>query len=373
MNRSSIWLLLLLLIGTILASVRAEARPSYAARTGRTCAKCHIDPAGGGIRSGTGFRYAWNLHTFTPDDDREPSLDPWISEGHRLGADLRAQYTQEVSDGGRERSTFLLMQKSLHLMAEINHVVSLVFTNDGANTLEGFALFSGLPLGTALKVGKFRPAFGLDQEDHTTFTRDALGFGLGSEDTGVELLILGRSHQTTIAVTNGAPGSIIDNNEQKAALVRTLYQLERGGVGLSGAVNSPGLATRDVKRRYRYGCFGFFHHDPLTLLFEYDRGYDCLDGRSNEEMEAAFWEVSYLFRRRFTGKVRFDRLDPNLDHAETARDRVALGIESDLLSLTRLLVFVRGLREYGTNESGIREIGKTRDSLEILAQLHVSF
>ncbi len=46
------------------APQHAQARPEYAAKEGKACGYCHVNPAGGGPRNATGQRYEKNGHSF---------------------------------------------------------------------------------------------------------------------------------------------------------------------------------------------------------------------------------------------------------------------------------------------------------------------
>lgn len=359
----------------------ADARPLYAMRTGMQCARCHVDPAGGGVRTSTGFKYALNGHTMTPDEDRTATIEPQVSDGLRLGADFRTQYFQQFAkETSGELSTFHMMESALYVAAQLVERVSLVYSNDRGQTLETFALISGFPMQGTLKVGRFRPAFGIEEEDHTTFTRDPLGFGTGAEETGVETSVALGRYAGNLAFLNGNHGgAVFDDNAQKAVVYRGRYYADRCGFGVSGYYNNPGFGDGGGKRRYIYGAFAHLRQGPFVLMGEYDRGaneYDTAgggDGRSKIEIAAGFAELAWRIRDRNTLTAKYERYDPDVQLAETARDRVGLGIESDLLPFTRLLGTVRGMREYGITQSGVPAYGETRDSVELIGQLHVSF
>lgn len=360
---------------------RAGARPLYAMRTGMDCARCHVDPAGGGIRTATGFKYALNGHTMTPEEDRTATVEPEVSNGLRIGGDFRTQYIQQfIKDVSGDLSTFHLMQSSLYLAAQLIDRVSLVYANDRGQTQEVFALVGGLPMQATVKVGRFRPAFGIEEEDHTTFTRDPLGFGTGAEETGIEISVPHGHYAGNLAILNGNHGDgVFDDNTQKAAVYRGRYYTGRFGVGVSGYYNNPGFGDGGGTRRYLYGAFAHVHHGPFVLMGEYDRGANeygkksAEGARSKIEMAAGFAELSFRIKERSTVKAKYERFDPDLEMVETGRDRVGVGMESDLLPFTRLLALIRGMREYGITQSGKPEYGKTRDSYDLLAQLHVSF
>jgi hypothetical protein len=42
----------------------AQALPAYAAKEGKACGFCHVNPAGGGARNAAGKRYEANGHSF---------------------------------------------------------------------------------------------------------------------------------------------------------------------------------------------------------------------------------------------------------------------------------------------------------------------
>jgi hypothetical protein len=273
-----------------------------------------------------------------------------------------------------------MMQSALYLAAQLIDRVSLVYANDRGQTQEAFALIGGLPMEATLKVGRFRPAFGIEEEDHTTFTRDPLGFGTGSEETGAEISAAAGRYAGNLAVLNGSRGGgVFDDNAQKAVVYRGRYYADRFGLGVNGYLNNPGFGDGGGKRRYLYGAFAHLRHGPLVLMGEYDRGaneYDTVGGensRSKIEIAAGFAELSWRIVDRNTLKVKYERFDPDLEMAETARDRFGLGIESDVLPFTRLLGSARAMREYGITQSGTPAYGETRDSYDLLAQLHVSF
>ena len=48
----------------VVAPRSAEALPAYAAKEGKACGYCHVNPAGGGPRNATGQKYEANGHSF---------------------------------------------------------------------------------------------------------------------------------------------------------------------------------------------------------------------------------------------------------------------------------------------------------------------
>jgi hypothetical protein len=48
----------------VVAPRQAAALPAYAAKEGKACGDCHVNPAGGGVRNANGKKYEANGHSF---------------------------------------------------------------------------------------------------------------------------------------------------------------------------------------------------------------------------------------------------------------------------------------------------------------------
>src|ERR1017187_9470633 len=53
-----------LFAGLVVAPRSATALPAYAAKEGKACGYCHVNPAGGGERNARGKQYEANGHSF---------------------------------------------------------------------------------------------------------------------------------------------------------------------------------------------------------------------------------------------------------------------------------------------------------------------
>jgi hypothetical protein len=53
-----------LFAGLVAAPRSATALPAYAAKEGKPCGFCHVNPAGGGDRNAAGKKYEANGHSF---------------------------------------------------------------------------------------------------------------------------------------------------------------------------------------------------------------------------------------------------------------------------------------------------------------------
>jgi hypothetical protein len=289
---------------------------------------------------------------------------------------------QDFDNESRDRSTFFVMEGTFSVAATLSERLTLVYANEQGSSLEAFGLVSGLPWGSYLKVGRFVPAFGLEEEDHTTFTRSGLGPSPHPADSGIEWILARTSCYINLALTNGTiAAGPFDANPQKAVTARAFWMNDRIGYGVSGNLDRParGSFGGGAEHHYAYGAFAHFHQGPMVLMGEYGRAStefdedERTDGRSSLDAQAFFVEALYRIGEGPTLKAKYDRLDPDTDFAEDASDRIGLGIEADVLPLARVLGFVRGTREYGRTESGLRRYGEHRDIIEMIGQIHIGF
>jgi hypothetical protein len=51
-------------VSLVVAPRQASALPAYAAKEGKACGYCHVNPAGGGPRNANGKKYEANGHSF---------------------------------------------------------------------------------------------------------------------------------------------------------------------------------------------------------------------------------------------------------------------------------------------------------------------
>jgi len=74
----------LTLIGLCLLAGAAQARPEYAAKEGKPCSYCHVNPAGGGARNPRGVYYAMHDHSFTGYDEAKVMGAPHFTSAWKI-------------------------------------------------------------------------------------------------------------------------------------------------------------------------------------------------------------------------------------------------------------------------------------------------
>ncbi len=348
--------------------VAAEALPRFAARSGASCATCHVDPLGGGLRNDHGrFAVGAQLLPFT---ERRPPAEGLLEPagGLSVGADVRVAYANQfpaVAGQGRLDS-LMLMEWNLYVALRPFDGLTLYLDHGAWGNVKAFILMELEPVGAYVMAGRFLPPYGLRWESHRTYVREGLGFGPRDLDEGVLLGLRRGPLHLAAAVLNGAGGdAFFDDNDRKAISARLELTFRanrlRGLVGASFYHNLSGTQTAlgDERRgEYRQGAFGAISIGRFSYLAQADfvRTYRFATER------AVWWYVSHqelwteIVRGLWLG-ASWEYWDADLGHSQTAHHRVGATIELfPLPSLELKLLYRRMFAPPGEAEDGLNEV-----------------
>jgi hypothetical protein len=197
---------------TCVVTVSLLSLPRFASRTGFSCKNCHVNPAGGGMRSPFGLSYGRDdlpIRSWEEDyalDEFSTEITDFLS----YGGDVRFLYFYQSKDNpSTERSSFFPMQADLYLNFAVSKKVNL-FVNPAFGPFQRYEVFGLariLPAGGFIKAGRFTPSYSLRLDDHTSFVREATPFRSNSgQQTGIEVGLLPDPVSIMVAVTNGVSG-----------------------------------------------------------------------------------------------------------------------------------------------------------------------
>jgi hypothetical protein len=273
----------LVVLASLIVPAGVSARPEIAARQNDPCWKCHVNPMGGGMRNATGFFFGQKSLAFAPIkealDKKYPDFGkfvPAVNEKLWFGTDVRFMFhdqnydknaPQEVRQAG-DGGTFFLMQADLYASASVLPILKIAYAYDAAsNVFEAYGLIEDLPANSYIRIGRFQVPYGIRFDDHTIFTRDAMGFTSLSQDTGVEVGVRPGPFFLTAAATNGLMGQqAMDRDKDHYAITgQTGVRFWKLGVGGSYFHN-----TRDGLVRNVYGPWATFGVWKIALLGEVD-------------------------------------------------------------------------------------------------------
>jgi hypothetical protein len=264
-------------LGILMSAVPCTALPLYAARTGLTCMQCHVNPTGAGMRNSFGFTYLQNGHSLTPrEGSEETPLSNRFNDFLSFGSDMRLMaYGSQTQ---KNITSLFLMQGGIYLAADLPQGITLYYNNDFGTTRDVFMVARQVPYISYVKVGKFKPPYGLKLDDHTSFIRSGIGFGTDSQDLGIEVGYDKHPISVIAAVLNGTPGAgpgQFDDNAAKAASAKAEILHTLGGFGPARLGGSYYWNHQGTTKQVRYGGYGTFQAGKyITLLGEVDQAVD---------------------------------------------------------------------------------------------------
>jgi hypothetical protein len=188
----------------LLTFSRAEAFPELIRHGYVNCTTCHVSQSGGGILTAYGRGLSQEVLSSTGVPHEEDPLHGLINQEKMpewllVGGDVRAVQTR-VETPANESGRFIWMQADFE---------------------------------TAIRVGRFYPAFGLNIPDHFITTRRNLGFDEGQEMQNVELSWLGENWNFYVTGSM-SPGEIPESQRESAFSGQAAYAFkERYKVGAS--------------------------------------------------------------------------------------------------------------------------------------------
>jgi len=308
-----------------IGALRVQAVPRYSARYEQTCALCHVNPTGGGMRTTYASQemvpkeFAWS----PPDSGFLADLDPRLSKHVTIGADFREIYA--TSDVDANHLGFFQMQGDAYLAFQLEAKSTLYYDRGLSNTYELFGLHYWRPW-AYVKAGRFVPAYGWKFDDHTHFVRSDLGFfPPGSSDVGLELGFTPSRFDLQLSLLNGQRGSVQDGDRKLAVGVNALYRFRVGPVGAGAGfegLHQPGRLEDVVSG----GLHGYLTWENLFWLGQGDlvRRDPALGGETTGL--ATSHEFTWLIRRGLELKATYDFFDPDTRLGSGARTRFGGGV-----------------------------------------------
>lgn len=327
------------LVALVLMPSVGAARPEFAARQNESCLKCHYTPMGGGMRNDRGVMAEQKLSLKATKEALEDykdytEFDPALNETIRLGADLRVMWHDIAKDESQPSedaaSTFYTMQAMGYVNARLLPVLQFTGGYDVAqNLMEGWGMIDNLPAGLYLRAGRFILPYGLRMDDHTLFTRSAIGFGVASQDSGVEVGIAPGPFFLTAALTNGNLGeqAMDRDGDYYAVTGQTGVRFWKMGLGFSGFHNVRDGFTRDI-----YGPWFTLGVWRLAFLGEFDFVAQEVDNVADPTKEdkiasaASFIEAEAKIIDGLYAVARYSHFDPDLEVDENFVDQTMGGI-----------------------------------------------
>jgi len=296
------------------------ALPRYSAQYGQRCALCHVDPAGGGLRT----QYAsmalvpGELSFLQPTDEEMEAIRPDLSPNVTVGLDLRTLVVQgEGGDGD-----LLDMQGDVTVAVAMSPRLTAYVNLGKGGTQEYAAVAYVLPRNGYLKFGRITPDYGWRWADHTMASRRYLLDENGSPspafltEAGIEAGLHGGWWEATGSLLAGSA----DNGDSFAG--RMAVRREIGP--LKAALGASVLRREQVASHARaMGGFGYLNVGPATWVFEVDE-----TGNGERHGLLISQELTYRLVRGIHARGVYTFHDPDHQEKDGTRNRWGLGLDT---------------------------------------------
>ncbi len=337
--------LILTALSVSMLSEPALAEPYLALREGYTCAQCHVNHTGGGMRTEFGNIYsqtalpAWPVQ---PGDDAErgSAVDLRLSDSVAVGGNFRLNHTTVMATestylnpaSGNERVTgsidtqhqFSVPEGNLYVRAELvpDHVAVYLdqVLTPGFDIREAFAIAEALPGGTYVKAGKLLQPFGMRILDDDASTRVVTQYRYDTPQLGVEAGVDTERVQAAIAVTNSGGGALGKKFVGNAAVV---FRPVRFGV--SAAHTDEATGEKAISKE-AFGVYGGLGVGRLVVLGEIDTVID-IGGKDAGTQLVSLIEADVLLVQGLNLKIAGDTHDRDVANPEDHRSRLVAGLE----------------------------------------------
>lgn len=310
----------------------ARATPEHALRSGEDCARCHVAPSGGGLR--TTFGHGWaaaELPTFSAFPQAlAPRRPPLVT----AGADLRAALdvpAEGPATGNPSHAELSLAARPYNPARTREGRLTLVVTPAWAaasgdpEVREYYALWDDLLLGAWLRAGRLAPVFGPAFGEPSLLTREPF-FGAPLDRVrgvaGVEAgLRPGPLHVLASVFEPAAGWDEPPSADGWAGAGQLGLHLGAWRAGLSGAhgadeTDLAGHAGLDLDRLWGL---------PLLYLGEFRARWTEVTGLS--AAHGLDWQVVRGLRL----KARYEWADPDTDLRWDSHHRTSAGLRWDPL------------------------------------------
>ena len=336
-----------------LLSERAHAEPYFAVQTGLKCGMCHVNPAGGGMR--TTFGESWS-QTVLPREHLDIG-DIWTGEINRflaIGGNLRASGTVTDTPHQPSLSSFDVDEMRLYIEARaIPDRLSLYIDEHiapgGSINSEAFGRFWFSNHQWYVQAGQMYLPYGIRLQDDTAFIRQVSGINFATPDRGVQVGYETTFWSVQFAATNGTSGGSATPDGKQYSL-RAEHVQSAWRVGASVNINDS-----TGERRQMQNIFAGLRTGPIAWLAEADYIIDDNFAPRRKQL-VGLAEANWTIARGHNLKVTAEYFDPDNDVSHDYQDRFSVVWEYTPFQFLQLRLGVRSSDGIPQNDSQNRRL-----------------
>jgi hypothetical protein len=313
----------LILLFLYLASAATHAEPYFAVQQGLHCRQCHVNPAGGGLRTVFGNAFA---QTQLPANRIDTGDQLWLGEISRffaVGGNVRGNAS--LTDVPNQGSTYQYDVEEGRVYLSVSPIPErlVVYIDErvapgAADNMEAYARYWTANRQWYIQAGKMYLPFGLRLEDDTAFTRTTPGINMATPDSGAQLGWESGSWSAQFAISNGAAGAAESDNGKQYSL-QAVYVTSRWRLGAASSINNADAGDRNA-----YGVFGGLKTGPIAWLAEADLVTDDSFPEGERKLVSGLLEANWLVRQGHNLKATAEIFEPDRDVDEDQQTRWSL-------------------------------------------------
>lgn len=324
------------------------------------CMACHVSPSGGGLLNDYGRSLSKELMSTWGWKNSEKPLFGAIEnkEWLKVGGHVRSIQTYRENAEIKQGQHFLMQRNiELGLYAGPVWVVGTFGTQEGPNNIPRKGRFlserhyvlwetSG---DTRLRVGKFRMNYGLNDPNHTRWTKNSLGFGANSESYNMEFVKMADNYEIFVTSSVGNLDLPRDNlSERSLSAVYANYVGSKSKVGINALV---GESLQ--QRRTLMGVFAAvtpFEESVAKLEANWQRSHLSTSAEQKQDLLVGFASFGYYLIRGVLPYIFFEYLDQ--DVSDSNLQQMAPGIGLQWLPIPHLELQAEYRRQESKSTSG---------------------
>ncbi len=277
-SRALIRVFIIALLGLVVAciSTRALGFPEMARHGYQSCSTCHVQASGGGAITAYGRMISKSALSTWSGGIEAIEIPDWLD----YGANYRyANVNTKDRETGVKTHVKFPMQSEAEIAVEAikGLTIDAAIGTYGPNQTQAMVRNYGqLRLHDAVyaRFGRFEPAFGINDPDHTLWTRSKLGFGERAEQYGIETSVVTKWGEAIVSQMVGDNVVIQANQTDGYKVTEAEHQRTYGRFSVYAlkTVQVGGSIVFDKQTVIMSGIQGFASYtDWLYSDFEFDQ------------------------------------------------------------------------------------------------------
>ncbi len=327
----------LVALGLVIASGRADAYPQFQFSTGNdTCVQCHFSPAGGGLINDYGRDEAGS--TLSMREGNGGFLHGvWTPPAEfQIGVDLRGVAGLRNTPASGVENLIFPMQMELYLRPKIGPVS--LYVNVGARPARGDTpvspgsrehyLMYESDAGWYLRAGRFFPVFGIRTQDHTAYVRRHMQMYIYEEPYGLAWGKQSTSSEIHVSAYTMSPPALGTNQDSGVAA----YWERRNEESTAAYALQTRLSASATDQHSWFGGIykRYMESSKLMLLAELDLGMQSFFGQPDGDPRAqavGYVSATYFAMQGLMIGGGLQVYDPDITLEQSSREAVELNVQ----------------------------------------------